>query len=500
MGKLSQLAAVFWLLAGASASMSNGVNCCAALSRLDGLGGKIAYPNTTLYEERLESYYSANAALTPSCMLLPESTQDVSQFMHMVSSHHCPFGIRSGGHSAYKGANSVDDGITLDFSYMNETTYDIKTTIASVQPGARWGAVYNALDPFGVTAVGGRADVVGVGGFITGGGYSFYAGTMGWACDTVHNFEIVLANGSVIDVNHDEHQDLFQAMKGSSGNLGLVTRVDLNTINSTQIWGGYLTYDWADRAAVFDAYYYFAEDFGKDPASEAIIVMVYAADNLSLWSILSNTQAVIAPPAFNNYTAISNLSDTTTVGSIAELVPEFTGATPLGVYSNWFSGSISNAVVTEFLEFYYQTLTEYIDKMEAVITHNSSLSVVGNMQPIPQTWVDISKEMGGNVLGLDELVLDGPLAAWLFSVTVTEKDDQPAVLELAEEFVSTLEAYSDSLGANKNWHYLNYAYKTQDPIAGYGDEAVAKIKAASAAYDPHGVFQELRHSGFKIPV
>lgn len=221
---------------------------CAALSRLDGLGGKIAYPNTTLYEERLESYYSANAALTPSCMLLPESTQDVSQFMHMVSSHHCPFGIRSGGHSAYKGANSVDDGITLDFSksrlgsmkcavhfdadietgYMNETTYDIKTTIASVQPGARWGAVYNALDPFGVTAVGGRADVVGVGGFITGGGYSFYAGTMGWACDTVHNFQIVLANGSVIDVNHDEHQDLFQAMKGSSGNLGLVTRVDLS--------------------------------------------------------------------------------------------------------------------------------------------------------------------------------------------------------------------------------------------------------------------------------
>lgn len=141
----------------------------------------------------------------------------------------------------------MDDGITIDFSqlwtlctvlrimtltiatgYMNGTTYDVDTTIASVQPGARWGAVYDALDPFGVTAAGGRADVVGVGGFVTGGGYSFYAGTMGWACDAVHNFEVVLANGSVIDVNHNEHADLFQAMKGSSGNLGLVTRVDLS--------------------------------------------------------------------------------------------------------------------------------------------------------------------------------------------------------------------------------------------------------------------------------
>lgn len=227
--------------------------------------------------------------------------------------------------------------------------------------------------------------------------------------------------------------------------------------------------------------------------------MAYSAGSLTLWSILSNTQAIVAPPAFNNYTAVANLSDTTTVGSIAELVPQFTGATPLGVYSNWFSGSISNAVVTDFLEFYYQTLDDYISKMEAAITHNSSLSVVGNMQPVPRKWVDISNENGGNVMGLDGLVADGPLAAWLFSVTVTEEDDQPAVLALAEEFVGKLEEYADSLGANKNWHYLNYAYKTQNPIAGYGDEAIAKIKAASAAYDPEGVFQKLRHSGFKIP-
>lgn len=273
----------------------------------------------------------------------------------------------------------------------------------------------------------------------------------------------------------------------------------LDTIDSTQIWGGYLTYDWADRAAVFDAYYHFAEDFDSDPASEAIIVMAYSAGSLTLWSILSNTQAIVAPPAFNNYTAVANLSDTTTVGSIAELVPQFTGATPLGVYSNWFSGSISNAVVTDFLEFYYQTLDDYINKMEAAITHNSSLSVVGNMQPVPRKWVDISNEKGGNVMGLDDLVADGPLAAWLFSVTVTEEDDQPAVLALAEEFVGKLEEHADSLGANKNWHYLNYAYKTQNPIAGYGEKAIAKIKAASAAYDPEGVFQELRHSGFKIP-
>lgn len=53
---------------------------------------------------------------------------------------------------------------------MNATTYDSKKKIASIQPGSNWGRVYEALNEHGVAAVGGRASVVGVGGFTTGGG------------------------------------------------------------------------------------------------------------------------------------------------------------------------------------------------------------------------------------------------------------------------------------------------------------------------------------------
>lgn len=53
---------------------------------------------------------------------------------------------------------------------MNTTTYDSKKKIASIQPGSNWGRVYEALNEYGVAAVGGRASVVGVGGFTTGGG------------------------------------------------------------------------------------------------------------------------------------------------------------------------------------------------------------------------------------------------------------------------------------------------------------------------------------------
>ena len=54
---------------------------------------------------------------------------------------------------------------------MNTTSYNNLTKIASIGPGSTWGAVYTTLkDDWNVTTVGGRASVVGVGGFTTGGG------------------------------------------------------------------------------------------------------------------------------------------------------------------------------------------------------------------------------------------------------------------------------------------------------------------------------------------
>lgn len=55
---------------------------------------------------------------------------------------------------------------------MNTTTYDQETKIASIQPGSDWGHAYETLGEYGVTTVGARASVVGVGGFTTGGGVS----------------------------------------------------------------------------------------------------------------------------------------------------------------------------------------------------------------------------------------------------------------------------------------------------------------------------------------
>ena len=50
------------------------------------------------------------------------------------------------------------------------------------------------------------------------------------------NFEVVLADGRIVNANKDEHSDLWKSLKGGSGNFGLITRIDqrkssLKTVN-----------------------------------------------------------------------------------------------------------------------------------------------------------------------------------------------------------------------------------------------------------------------------
>lgn len=143
--------------------------------------------------------------------------------------------VKSGGHG-YPGSNNVVRGVTIDLGKLNTTTYDAATNIAGVGTGGRWEYVYADLEKHGVTAVGGRDGDVGVGGFLLGGGTSFFAGQRGFGCDSVVNYEVVLTNGSVVNANASSHSDLWKALKGGGSNFGIVTRFDLEALPTRDLY------------------------------------------------------------------------------------------------------------------------------------------------------------------------------------------------------------------------------------------------------------------------
>lgn len=103
------------------------------------------------------------------------------------------------------------------------------------------------------------------------------------------------------------------------------------TVDSTQMSGGFVSYNLTERDNVFNAYLNFANNMENDPYSQNIVALYYDKTGFSLRSILTNVQANMDAPAFDEYYAIPNISSTVRVGTVAELVPEFTGPTPLGL-------------------------------------------------------------------------------------------------------------------------------------------------------------------------
>jgi Zn-dependent oligopeptidase len=61
-----------------------------------------------------------------------------------------------------------------------------------------------------------------------------------------------------------------------------------------------------------------------------------------------------------------------------------------------------------------------------------------------------------------------------------------------------LKEYAQSVDADNEYLYMDYADVDQDPLGSYGPENIRKMKAAAKKYDPEGVFQKLVAGGFKI--
>jgi hypothetical protein len=97
------------------------------------------------------------------------------------------------------------------------------------------------------------------------------------------------------------------------------------------MWGGFLNFDLSERDAVFQAYLNFADNMHTDPASQLIVSFQFNGTDRILLSVMSNIDAVEKAPAFDEFRTIRNTSSTLSTGLIADLVPQFTGPTPLGL-------------------------------------------------------------------------------------------------------------------------------------------------------------------------
>lgn len=118
--------------------------------------------------------------------------------------------------------------------------------------------------------------------------------------------EVVLADGSIIDANAQEYSDLFRALKGGSGNFGIVTRFDLETFPQADFWGGFLSYPSSTVPEQLIAFGGFMDQAKSDPHAAVICALGYvgAYDTVMISNGLHYTKPVKDPPILQPFTKI----------------------------------------------------------------------------------------------------------------------------------------------------------------------------------------------------
>jgi FAD/FMN-containing dehydrogenase len=152
-----------------------------------------------------------------------ESPLDVSVALTWARERQVPFTVQSTGHGTHRAA---DGGVLLKTSALTRVLVDPDRRVARVAAGARWGAVLAAAAPFGLVPLSGSSPDVGVAGYTLGGGLSWLSRRFGFAADSVLRAQVVLADGRIVTASHDEHRELFWALRGGGGNFGVVTSLD----------------------------------------------------------------------------------------------------------------------------------------------------------------------------------------------------------------------------------------------------------------------------------
>ncbi|KAK7183097.1 hypothetical protein DPSP01_005958 [Paraphaeosphaeria sporulosa] len=447
------------------------------------LPGCVYYPNSTAFEQSVASYIYAGSRLRPNCILGPKQAEDVQKAVQVLTQYpSVEFAVRSGGHNINKGFANTDLGVTIDLAALDDVEVSSDKSYVSIGVGARWGKVYATVEQQGLS------------------GISYYSPERGWACDSVKSFDIVLANGSLINANAQSNADLFRALKGGSNNFGIVTHFELDVFEQGPLTGGSMDYGNVTGEQVVNTITSFKQPQMFDKHAMLIAIFSYQAHK----HIFSHSATFFhtRPEKYfgstlEAFTRVEPQTNVTlpvmnnTAGFFADLSGSYDPSYAPNNFMHWTC--LQFRVTKTILHKINGLYREHSLRLANVPAYRSAnLTVFLVLQSVPAT-------RPGNSLGFDPD--SHPEKDQLNLLIMYQYDEGRMEVALQREInrlTKEVEDIAREERALSQFIYLNYAGSDQKVLEGYGKKSVEKLKRVAAEYDPDGVFQKQVRGGFKL--
>ena len=148
----------------------------------------------------------------------------------------------------------------IDLSAMKGIRVDPTRRTVRAEAGLTLGEFDGETQTFGLATTLGTVSKTGISGLTLGAGWGHLHGKYGLALDNVISLDVVTADGRLLTANSSENEELFWGLRGSGGNLGIVTSLEYRLHEVGQVFGGAVFHpaakakemlhffrDWADK-------------------------------------------------------------------------------------------------------------------------------------------------------------------------------------------------------------------------------------------------------------
>ncbi len=187
----------------------------------------------------------------PAAVAFSETADDVVSIVRLAKEVDLDIVTQGTGHGAavYR---SLAGAILIRTTRMQGI--HIEPDRARVGAGALWGEVAAAAGALGLAGLGGSSPDVGVVGYTLGGGIGWLSRAFGLAANSVRSIDLVTADATLRRVDHHQDPDLFWALRGGGGGLGVVTGIAFDLFPVNTVHAGTLAWPAAEASRLFAAW------------------------------------------------------------------------------------------------------------------------------------------------------------------------------------------------------------------------------------------------------
>ncbi len=180
--------------------------------------------------------WMVNTDQRPMAVLEAHDTDDVQAAVRWAVQHEVQVTAQPTGHGT---TGAFEDMLLLRTKAIGGISVDLERRTATVGAGVQAGALLEALEGTGLTFLAGSNPDPSVVGMTVQGGISWFGRAYGIGADSIVSLEIVDGMGRLRQVDESD-AELFWALRGSGGDFGIITKMELRLHPAPALYGGRL--------------------------------------------------------------------------------------------------------------------------------------------------------------------------------------------------------------------------------------------------------------------